>query len=348
MPELPEPPIAPDVDLRAFDRMPLDVQKLMNSDTWTMADGWQSRALINLWSRAWHQVPAGSLPDSDAILAKWADVPDWEHVRDVAIRGFHKCSDGRLYHPVLCELAINAESQRKQKSRAGKRGAKSRWGHKKQLSSGRHDSANGDAIAASKQRHGDANATAMRFDGIEGRGREENIEPPCSPPIDDLTFERFWTAYPSRGQSSNPKSPAREKFKRLVSKGEDPETIIAGAERYAERMADEQNRSLVAQATTFLNQRRWEDENANGAATPPVQQGHRVREELPPDLQALRERALAPDLPDRPAAHAQAAMPSDDGYEQPPPIPDDLRRDSSEPPDEDPFAPGNNLEPTDG
>jgi hypothetical protein len=59
------PPIIPcDVDLRDFRFMPLDVVQLQNSETWAMADGWAAKALVNLWTKAWHQVPAGSLPDN--------------------------------------------------------------------------------------------------------------------------------------------------------------------------------------------------------------------------------------------------------------------------------------------
>lgn len=85
------PPLIPsDVDLRDFRFMPLDVVQLQNSETWAMADGWAAKALLNLWTKAWHQVPAGSLPDYDDLLRTWANVPNWESVRDVALRGFIK------------------------------------------------------------------------------------------------------------------------------------------------------------------------------------------------------------------------------------------------------------------
>jgi hypothetical protein len=77
--------------------------------------------------RAWHQVPAGSLPDDETLIRKWAGVPDWESVRNVALRGFVKCSDGRLYHRVICEKAFAAWNERKRFRRA----AKARWRHKK-------------------------------------------------------------------------------------------------------------------------------------------------------------------------------------------------------------------------
>jgi uncharacterized protein YdaU (DUF1376 family) len=123
----PAPLIPCDVDLRDFRFMPLDVVQLQNSETWGMADGWTAKALLNLWTKAWHQVPSGSLPDNDDLLRTWANVPSWESVRDVALRGFIKCSDGRLYHRIICRKALDAWNERKRFRRA----AKARWKHKK-------------------------------------------------------------------------------------------------------------------------------------------------------------------------------------------------------------------------
>jgi uncharacterized protein YdaU (DUF1376 family) len=122
------PPLIPsDVDLRDFRFMPLDVVQLQNSETWAMADGWAAKALLNLWTKAWHQVPSGSLPDNDDLHRTWANVPGWELVRDVALRGFIKCNDGRLYHRIICQKALDAWNERKRFRRA----AKARWKNKK-------------------------------------------------------------------------------------------------------------------------------------------------------------------------------------------------------------------------
>jgi hypothetical protein len=123
----PAPPTPCDVDLRDFHFMPLDVVRLQNSETWAIADGWAAKALVNLWTRSWHQVPAGSLPDDDNLHRAWANVPDWESVRNVALRGFVKCSDGRLYHRVICEKALDAWNKRKRFRRA----ANARWKNEK-------------------------------------------------------------------------------------------------------------------------------------------------------------------------------------------------------------------------
>lgn len=167
--DLPEPLIPSDVDLRDFRFMPLDISLLANSDTWGMADGWQAKALINLWCRAWHQVPAGSLPDNDVLLAAWSGVQGFDAMRDFVLRGFVKCSDGRLYHPVICEKALDAWEGRTKRSEAGKAGAKSRWGKKKRGSSKR---------IAKAMRQTAENAHAMDAKGQgEGQGQGEYLSP---------------------------------------------------------------------------------------------------------------------------------------------------------------------------
>jgi hypothetical protein len=74
-------------------------------------------------------------------------------------------------------------------------------------------------------------------------------------------FEEFWKAYPHRGEASDPKKPAKEKFDRAVKRGADPVAIIAGAKRFAEieRRAGRAGTEKCAQAMTWLNQERWND-----------------------------------------------------------------------------------------
>lgn len=71
-------------------------------------------------------------------------------------------------------------------------------------------------------------------------------------------FDRFWLAYPKR-RGSNPKMPARVKFGRIVGEGIEAAAIIAGAKAYAESEASNVGTPYIAQAVTWLNQRRWED-----------------------------------------------------------------------------------------
>lgn len=112
MSEIPAPLTPADCDLQDFPFMPLMVGRLRKSKAWVKAR--RNPALgfymINLWASAWHDVPAGSLEDDEDVLADAAmcDPSKWAKVRDEAMRGWIKCSDGRLYHPVVCERVIDA------------------------------------------------------------------------------------------------------------------------------------------------------------------------------------------------------------------------------------------------
>jgi len=74
-------------------------------------------------------------------------------------------------------------------------------------------------------------------------------------------FEKFWEAYPSRQQHSNPKKPARQKFEKLVKGGIDPRVLITAAKDYG-RQVERQGTDprFVPQAVTWLNQERFADE----------------------------------------------------------------------------------------
>ncbi|MDT3454660.1 hypothetical protein ROV80_05305 [Stenotrophomonas pavanii] len=118
-----DPLVSPDVDLRGMPFMPLDVARLRDSELAIMATGDEFRAAVLLWCAAWNQLPAASLPDSDQALAAYAgfgrDVRGWLGVKSGAMRGFVLCSDGRWYHPVVADKALEAWAER-QEYRAGK------------------------------------------------------------------------------------------------------------------------------------------------------------------------------------------------------------------------------------
>jgi hypothetical protein len=116
------PPVPDDLDLRDFQYMPLDVVRLVDSDLTALSTGDEFKAAVILWCKAWHQVPASSLPDDDRMLAHLAgygrDIREWKKVREVALRKFVKCDDGRLYHPTIASKALEAsEAKRKQRER---------------------------------------------------------------------------------------------------------------------------------------------------------------------------------------------------------------------------------------
>ncbi len=125
MSDLPKPLTPVDCDLRDFPFMPLDIQRLFNSEFHARATDAEWRAGLTLWLKSFHQVPAGSIPDEEVSLARLAelgrDVKTWRKVKDVALYGWIKCSDGRLYHPVVVEKVNEAwDGKRKQRGRTAK------------------------------------------------------------------------------------------------------------------------------------------------------------------------------------------------------------------------------------
>ena len=127
-----EPLTSSDCDLRDFPFMPLDVRRLLTSATWIEAadDPKLGHALVCLWCESWQQVPAGSLPDNPRVLARLAmcTAEEWQRIADQALAGWQRCSDGRLYHPVVAEKVLEAWVEKLGQRKSSGAGNAKRWG----------------------------------------------------------------------------------------------------------------------------------------------------------------------------------------------------------------------------
>lgn len=107
--KLPVPLTPPDCDLTDFSFMPLEVRRLRDSDLAALESPEACWAAVLLWCASWHQIPAASLPDDDRVLSNLAGygrvIKEWQRIKEGALRGWIKCSDGRLYHPMVAEKA---------------------------------------------------------------------------------------------------------------------------------------------------------------------------------------------------------------------------------------------------
>lgn len=98
--------------------MLLDVQRLLRSDLMNPNnDPAAVRCALASWAVSWHEVPAASLPNDEKTLAYLLgygrDVRGFRKARTAGgLRGWVLCSDGRLYHPVVAEKAIEARETR--------------------------------------------------------------------------------------------------------------------------------------------------------------------------------------------------------------------------------------------
>ncbi len=127
MNNLPSPIVPENCNLGDFPFMPLDVRRLLSSETWILGTGDERAAAMCLWLESWHQIPAGSLPDNDRMLAHLSQCVKWGKVKEQALRGWIKCSDGRLYHKVVAEKALEAWIEKLLNSISGATGNAKRW-----------------------------------------------------------------------------------------------------------------------------------------------------------------------------------------------------------------------------
>ena len=118
-----------DVDLTDFAFMPFEFGRLFNSETWILSNDAEKVAAITLWGKSWDEVPAGSLPDDDRMLAHLSGAgPRWKKLKPMALRGWVKADDSRLYHPVVCEKALEAWYEKLAQRLSSGAGNAKRWG----------------------------------------------------------------------------------------------------------------------------------------------------------------------------------------------------------------------------
>lgn len=132
MSDLPEPLTPADCDLRDFGFMPLDCARLLDSSLFARSTGDEFKAAVALWCKAWGQVPAGSLPDDNRDLVHLSGAgARWNKVKAMALHGWVKCSDGRLYHPVVAEKAMEGWAKKLLQRARGRKGNEVRWGSRR-------------------------------------------------------------------------------------------------------------------------------------------------------------------------------------------------------------------------
>ena len=196
MADTPKPFVALDTDLRSFDYMPLKVAQLRDSDLVAKATGEEFRAAVILWGAAWHQVPASSLPNDDQLLAHLVgmgrDIRRWKKIRDMALRGFVLCSDGRLYHPLIADLATTAFEKKKKNDDRTKNANEARRRKQDERNNERdeqcNDDRNNERDVARKP-----NVTSSKGEGTELNETEQKEDTPSSPPPAEEAL-RLWNA----------------------------------------------------------------------------------------------------------------------------------------------------------
>lgn len=258
------PLVSADVDLRDFAYMPLDVIRLRDSDLAICASAEEFRCAVMLWCASWHQRPAASLPDNDAVLANLAglgrDAASWSVLKDGALRGWIKCDDGRLYHPVVAEKANEAWAQ-KLKHRARTEAARAaKLAQKGDSAPPSPETAPVTEIVATPV---DPDVTASKGterNGTDSKKEDRSLRSLVDPEkirIAELGAE-FYTAYPKKtGRDASAKA-----FLAAVKRGADPEFIVAAATRHAAAWAKAcTQKQFIPAPAVWLNKGNFNDED---------------------------------------------------------------------------------------
>ena len=101
-------------------RFELDIDQVMQSDTWALAPHDIRPWLLMIWSISWQQIPCGSLPADDAVIAARIGMKLAAFMKNKAIllRGWAESNDGRLYHPTITQRVLSMlETKQKEKDR---------------------------------------------------------------------------------------------------------------------------------------------------------------------------------------------------------------------------------------
>lgn len=121
MTDLPSAPYPSDTRAKGW-RFELDLERVMQSDTWALASPEVRPWLLMLWTVAWQQVPCGSMPSDDALIAArlGMKLTAFKKAKDVLMRGWWLADDARLYHGTIAERVLDMlgrkESDRKRKA----------------------------------------------------------------------------------------------------------------------------------------------------------------------------------------------------------------------------------------
>ena len=271
MTNFPPPFTPPDCDLRGMEWMPLYGDRLFASETWLMAGPEGRCAALALWWASWKQRPAGSLADQDRMLAQIAgygmNVKAWQAVREEAMRGWIKCSDGRLYHPVVSEFAMEAWDRRK-KERERKATYRAKYinghggggeGQDADVPRDKTGTGRGTEPGQARGRDGpeDVPGTADRKrQDRTGQEKEKKERPlatlaPSAGAEAERNFEAFWQAFPRKvGRGA-----AVRAFAAACRKA--PAAAIIAA---VERAVWSPNPRFIPHPTTWLHDERWTDE----------------------------------------------------------------------------------------
>lgn len=250
------------VDVRCLPYMPLYMDRLRKSKAWLRCKRRPEMAfyLMNLWMRAWHEVPAGSIEDDDDVLADAAmcSPEEWQQIKADVLQGW-ELDDGRWRHHVVTELAAEGlekvEASRKRTEAA--RQARQQNRQTPVASSVTENVANYATEDVTSSKFKDKKKVKGREDISDADASDASASVPALVADDGWPADyraRFWETYPHRVG----KSDALAKLDRIrKSRRVTFDKLMSGLSAYIRSKPPDRQWCNPA---TWLNQGRWDDE----------------------------------------------------------------------------------------
>lgn len=177
------PLVPPDIVIPRLPWVPIYADRLWESDFFAVATDAEFRAAFCLWLKSWSQKPPGSLPIDDRMLCRLAelggDLAKWRKVKRIALRHWIECDDGRLYHPVVAELVLDAANRldkKRQRTEAARAAALSN-----RLSNRANDSRADSTKTGQPLLNPPRDGGGDLFASLNGKGGAADPPPPVNP-----------------------------------------------------------------------------------------------------------------------------------------------------------------------
>jgi hypothetical protein len=282
--DLPAAPYPADTRAKGW-RFELDHERIRQSDTWALAPADLRPWLLMLWMTAWEQMPCGSLPAEDDLIAARIGMSAklFAKHRRVLMRGWWQAEDGRLYHHIITqrvtEMLATKDRERTRKAAYRQRmdAERTRESHgSPQLSRGTDEGQTRDSHGSDPGRDGTRTGTGTGTGFIKNRnlsvpdgtdaGASGNS--PAEKSAEQLTKDELWAAGKSLlMQAGMPKAQCGSYVGKLVKDYGDQIVIDAVRTAVVERPADAASflkatcQTLAGQRTRPNKQERLEAKN---------------------------------------------------------------------------------------
>lgn len=223
------------------------------------------------WKLVCHLWIHGPIPDDPERLAPLVGVTTevmadlWRRIRPAFTERAEE-DGGGLILEWLEEIREEQQERMDQRRKAGRKGAKSRWGKGSRRGGGANASPNGTAMAPPMEPHGENAGGDLSFSlSMEPEStRKEAVERAIqgSAAALDEEFTAWWREYPRR-LGNNPKAEAEKLYRRHRAAGVTREVMFTAVRAYRAQCEalEKIGTELVMRATTWLGTARgWEQE----------------------------------------------------------------------------------------